>query len=148
MSDQEGWEVVVNKKKERRKSGSPNVGPLQTNISQGVSHLPHQDWDQIVVRKRKPRQTELVMAGPGGRAGGDLARHEAKLDQDTNPSEPPKVRRSLSIKIQNYRRQHNLTQAELAQKLHLKTEVVSAYEKGTAYHDGRITSKFNRFING
>lgn len=160
MSDDDQWTVVENKKKKdqiikqaqkkanraaalQQQSGNLS-GPASASYNQGEAypsfHPAHQDWNDVVVRKRRPHPVKY--RGPS-----DQSRHLNKIDGETENFHHPRVKKSLSQKIQDYRRDHQLTQVQLAQKLNLKVEVVNSYEKGSAISDPQIISRFHRLLN-
>lgn len=147
MSSDEGWTVVTHKKptKPKDKKSKP-TGPVSESYNQaeGYPSFGHQDWKDVTFRKRKPppkvkKQREHIMS--------DEQRRLARIDHTDDVERLKKVKPELSRKIQEYRRAHRLTQTDLAKIMNLKVDVINSYEKGTAFHDPGITSKFHRVFN-
>lgn len=145
-NDEQGWTVVSTKKPRKPK---PLRGEVSENYDQAEQYPsfggnPNQDWKEIRFYKRKSPPKEMVSRS---NVMTDEQKRLAKIADAEDVGKLKKVKPELSKKIQDYRRVHKLTQAQLAQMLNIRVEVVNSYEKGTAQHEPSITNKFNQLMN-
>lgn len=147
MSDNEGWTVVNRSKPKKPKSQQKRAyGPVSEtydHANQYPSFGDDHDRD-VVFRKRRPPPKVQVQRT---HVMSDEQKRMARLANDDDVRKPKTVKPELSKKIRDYRQGQGLSQAELAQKLNVTVSVVNTYEKGTAIHDPKITSKFYRLFS-
>lgn len=124
-----------------------------------------QDWDQVVIRKKRPtaaqatsesainaarRAGEQVEAVKKFNAGKNVATKAgldaAKLDRETEELAHEKVSSELKKQIQKARLEKKLTQAQLAQMINEKPNVINEYESGKAIPNPQILSKLSRVL--
>jgi len=86
---------------------------------------------------------EIVGAGSNQTTGGKSA---AKLDAETENFKHEKVSSSLAKNIQKARQAKGMTQAQLAQAINEKPQVVNQYESGKAIPNGQIINKMERAL--
>lgn len=66
-------------------------------------------------------------------------------DEDEKPLKTHIIKKNFTDKVIKYRRDNNLTQQQLAQKLNVKLDVIKQIEKGTlANPDCRLLNKINK----
>jgi len=120
----------------------------------------NQDWERVVIGKGKSAGTKVKPeqamrdgaavvtekkfgAGSNTTVGGMNA---AKLDAETENFKHEKVPSSLAKNIQKARTAKGWTQAQLAQAINEKPQVVNQYESGKAIPNGQIINKMERVL--
>lgn len=127
-----------------------------------------QDWEPVVLSKRAPRQSEkkdpnavseALRAGApietvkkfaaGSNKAGSTAvptLNTKKLDDDTENLSHDKLSSEVKQNIQKARLAAKLTQAQLAQKINEKPQVVQEYESGKAIPNQQVLAKLERVL--
>lgn len=148
----EAWTTVSDKVKSR-----PKKKKSQSTPSTNSSSTPVSEEETVILRRRSAPTT-----GKASRANlrqGNFQtvarpksnkvdnRHLAKLDNDHEILQAPKLDRSWIQKIQTARQQRGLSQKDLAQKLNMDVGLINQYEKGSVLvPDGKVIDKINRFL--
>mmetsp|Transcript_68653 Transcript_68653/g.151174 ORF Transcript_68653/g.151174 Transcript_68653/m.151174 type:complete len:139 (-) Transcript_68653:90-506(-) len=132
-----------------------------------MSMLPgRQDWEPVVIRKKAPsgssqKDASAVNAarragmavdttkkyGAGTNKGGGAAGAKAaKLEAETEDFKHEKVSSNLKTQIVQARTAKKMTQAQLAQQINEKPQVIQEYEQGKAIPNPQILSKMSRVL--
>jgi len=130
-------------------------------------NLQGQDWEQVVVRKKRPTGTEaksssaINQARRTGAAVETVKKHNAgtnkagtsgagkdmrKLDEESEELHHARVNMDLRTKIQKARVAKKLTQAQLAQAINEKPQIIQEYETGRAIPNPQILTKLSRIL--
>ena len=123
------------------------------------------DWEPVVIRKKKPTQSELSkdpkLLQAALRLGEAVAVAKTNVGnkQHTAPSITPhklddapedfhiqRVPTELKKQIAKARTDKKLTQAQLAQSINEKPQVIQDYESGKAIPNPQILSKMSRIL--
>tara|TARA_B100001057_G_C22804712_1_gene932891 strand:- start:1372 stop:1758 length:387 start_codon:yes stop_codon:yes gene_type:complete len=113
----------------------------------------HQDWDQIVFKKRIPKTVKEAKA-----KGLTTQQHTNKKNVnyentvsmrklENEEVEIKKIEHSVSKIIQKARMDAKMSQKDLAQKLNLKPTVIQNYEAGKAIPNKMILVKMGKMLN-
>ncbi|PIN15957.1 Transcription factor MBF1 [Handroanthus impetiginosus] len=126
-----------------------------------------QDWEPVVIRKKAPtaaaRKDEKAVnaarrtgaeietikkssAGTNKAAKSTTTLNTRKLDEDTENLAHEKVPSELKKAIMHARMEKKLTQAQLAQMINEKPQVIQEYESGKAIPNQQIISKLERAL--
>ncbi|PSC68031.1 multi -bridging factor 1b [Micractinium conductrix] len=124
-----------------------------------------QDWDQVVIRKKAPNSAAAknpAAVNAAIRAGAEVEtvkkvvtnasaargpiKSAVKLENDTNTFEHDRVSSELKKQIQSARLAKKLTQAQLAQMINEKPQLINEYESGKAIPNPQILSKMSRVL--
>ncbi|KAJ3692049.1 hypothetical protein LUZ60_012399 [Juncus effusus] len=127
-----------------------------------------QDWEPVVIRKSKPKPSELKAAKSVNNAlrtgvpvetvkkhsagtnksgsGTGLAVHVRKLEEMTEPAGFEKVGAEVRAKIQKARVEKKMSQAELAKLINERVQVVQEYESGKAVPNQAVLAKMERVL--
>jgi len=132
--------------------------------------LQGQDWTPVTLRKRPPATSDHAalqaarrdghtvsvekgahkngngtssVKGTPGSASGAAA---AKLQNETEDFHHDRVPLEVRVCIARQRASKGLTQAELAQKLNVKPQVIQEYESGKAIPDGQMLARIARVL--
>ena len=143
--DNDGWILVNHKKtlRNQRKRMQTDLLPSETyDKMQQYPTLGHQDWETTTINHKEKYKKKLNIPRYS-----QVDSHLAKIDQETEILSHKKVNSDLSLRINNYRQDHHLTQDQLALKLNLRVDLVKNYENGTAIHDLTIVNKFNHLLS-
>jgi len=121
-----------------------------------------QDWDQVVLKKKKPTNSQLKdeSAVNNARRQGvavetvkkvagvqtTTGKSAAKIDAETEDFKIEKVSTELKKQIIQARTAKKLTQAQLAQLVNEKPSVINEYESGKAIPNPQILSKMSRVL--
>jgi putative transcription factor len=124
-----------------------------------------QDWDTVVIRKKKPTSASLKdesavnaarRAGVGvetvkkSERGGPVQTSSGKaahkLDAETEDFHHEKVSTELKKQIIQARTAKKLTQAQLAQLINEKPQIIQDYESGKAIPNPQVLSKLSRVL--
>ncbi|KAK6154273.1 hypothetical protein DH2020_008521 [Rehmannia glutinosa] len=126
-----------------------------------------QDWEPVVIRKKAPtaaaRKDEKAVnaarragaeietiikstAGTNKAAKSTTTLNTRKLDEDTENLAHEKVPTELKKAIMQARMDKKLTQAQLAQMINEKPQVIQEYESGKAIPNQQIISKLERVL--
>ncbi|KAG2449251.1 hypothetical protein HYH02_005996 [Chlamydomonas schloesseri] len=128
-----------------------------------------QDWDTVVLRKKQPtgaalkdeaavnaarRQGAAVdtlqkfNAGKNkpGAAQTVSGKPAAKLEQETEDFHHERVSSNLKQQIVQARTAKKMTQAQLAQAINEKPQVIQEYEQGKAIPNPQVLSKMSRVL--
>eukprot|EP00775_Hariotina_reticulata_P004498 gene4498-4751_t len=132
-------------------------------------NLQGQDWDTVVIRKKKPSTAALKDEGavnaarrsgaevetvkkmtagqnkPGG-ATTSSGKAAHKLDAETEDFHHDKVSTELKKQIIQARTAKKLTQAQLGQLINEKPQIIQDYESGKAIPNPQILSKLSRVL--
>ncbi|KAM3395993.1 multiprotein-bridging factor 1a [Capsicum galapagoense] len=132
-------------------------------MSGGIS----QDWEPVVIRKKPPtaaaRKDEKTVnaarragaeietirksaAGTNKAASSSATLNTRKLDEDTENLAHQKVPTELKKAIMQARQDRKLTQAQLAQLINEKPQIIQEYESGKAIPNQQIISKLERAL--
>ncbi|KAK1405075.1 Multiprotein-bridging factor 1b [Heracleum sosnowskyi] len=126
-----------------------------------------QDWETVVIRKKAPtaaaRKDEKAVnaarragaeietvkkatAGSNKAASSGTSLNTRKLDEDTENLAHEKVPTELKKAIMHARNEKKLTQAQLAQMINEKPQVIQEYESGKAIPNQQIITKLERAL--
>ncbi|KAG2436302.1 hypothetical protein HXX76_006613 [Chlamydomonas incerta] len=127
-----------------------------------------QDWDTVVLRKKQPTGAALKDAAAvnaarrQGAAVDTLQKFNAgknkpgaqtvsgqpaaKLDQETEDFHHERVSSNLKQQIVQARTAKKMTQAQLAQAINEKPQVIQEYEQGKAIPNPQVLSKMSRVL--
>ncbi|KAJ7539876.1 hypothetical protein O6H91_11G113000 [Diphasiastrum complanatum] len=126
-----------------------------------------QDWEPVVIRKKAPTaaaKRDEKAVNEARRAGGPIEtikKHNAgsnkatsstptlntrKLDEETEVLSHEKVPTELRKNIMQARLDKKLTQAQLAQQINEKPQIVQEYESGKAIPNQQIVAKLERVL--
>ncbi|KAK1662916.1 hypothetical protein QYE76_051075 [Lolium multiflorum] len=126
-----------------------------------------QDWEPVVVRKKLPNaaaKKDEKAVNAARRAGADIdisKKHNAgtnkaansgtslntkRLDDDTENLAHERVPSDLKKGIMQARMDKKLTQAQLAQMINEKPQVIQEYESGKAIPNQQIIAKLERVL--
>ncbi|GLC42269.1 multiprotein-bridging factor 1 [Pleodorina starrii] len=127
-----------------------------------------QDWDQVVIRKKQPsgaalkdeaavnaarRQGAAVDTTTKFNAGKNKPAQQtvsgkpaAKLEQETEDFHHERVSSTLKQQIVQARTAKKMTQAQLAQAINEKPQVIQEYESGKAIPNPQVLSKMSRIL--
>uniref|UniRef100_A0ACD5VGV0 Uncharacterized protein n=2 Tax=Avena sativa TaxID=4498 RepID=A0ACD5VGV0_AVESA len=126
-----------------------------------------QDWEPVVVRKKLPNaaaKKDEKAVNAARRAGADIdivKKHNAgtnkasysgtslntkRLDDDTENLAHERVPADLKKSIMQARTDKKLTQAQLAQMINEKPQVIQEYESGKAIPNQQIIAKLERAL--
>ncbi|CAJ1978793.1 unnamed protein product [Sphenostylis stenocarpa] len=132
----------------------------------GVGSLT-QDWDPVVLRKKAPtaaaKKDEKAVnaarrsgaeietqkkynAGTNKAASSSTSLNTKRLDDDTENLSHEKVPTELKKAIMQARMDKKLTQAQLAQLINEKPQVIQEYESGKAIPNQQIIGKLERAL--
>jgi putative transcription factor len=124
----------------------------------------YQDWEPVVIRKKKPKpqsneEAQRVARQEGAtvetvkkyNAGKNLANKKMdvnakKLEEETEVLSHEHVSRTLAMRIQQARQAKKLTQKELATKISEKPSIINDYESGRAIPSNLILGKLERAL--
>ncbi|XP_020582421.1 multiprotein-bridging factor 1c [Phalaenopsis equestris] len=129
-----------------------------------------QDWDPVVLSKRKPKGADLkdpkavnnaIRSGAavetvkkfdagsnkkGASAASQPAINARKLDELTEPSALDRVPADIRLAIQKARLEKKMSQAELAKQINERAQVVQDYESGKAVPKPALLAKMERVL--
>ncbi|XP_047163424.1 multiprotein-bridging factor 1b [Vigna umbellata] len=126
-----------------------------------------QDWEPVVLRKKAPTasaKTDEKAVNAARRAGADIETQKKynagtnkaassstslntkRLDEDTENLAHEKVPTELKKAIMQARMEKKLTQAQLAQVINEKPQVIQEYESGKAIPNQQIIGKLERAL--
>jgi putative transcription factor len=121
-----------------------------------------QDWDTVVIRKKKPTSATLKdesavnaarRAGVGvetvkkvGQTQTSSGKAAFKLDAETEDFHHEKVSSELKKQIVQARTNKKLTQAQLGQLINEKPQIIQDYESGKAIPNPQVLSKLSRVL--
>ncbi|KAL4204547.1 hypothetical protein AMTRI_Chr01g132560 [Amborella trichopoda] len=126
-----------------------------------------QDWEPVVIRKKAPNsaakkdekavnaarrsgaEVETIKkssAGTNKAASSSTSLNTRKLDDETENLTHEKVPTELKKNIMAARVEKKLTQAQLAQLINEKPQVVQEYESGKAIPNQQIITKLERVL--
>ncbi|KAI7838906.1 hypothetical protein COHA_007339 [Chlorella ohadii] len=132
----------------------------------GVNLHGNQDWDTVVISKKRPTaaaaqkpsnvnaairagaQVDTVKKQTQGNASAARGpiKSAVKLENDTETFEHERVSSELKKQIQQARLAKKLTQAQLAQMINEKPQLINEYESGKAIPNPQILSKMSRVL--
>lgn len=102
-----------------------------------------QNWTPLILYKSRTANgndpKKIVVNNPVGTK-------EYKNLVSDDPSAPKKVDLSVSQLIIQYRKEHSLSQKDLALKLNMRVNTIRDYENGSAVHNNKEISKIKNFI--
>lgn len=126
-----------------------------------------QDWEPVVIRKKAPNSAakkDEKAVNAARRAGADIetvkksnagtnkaassstSLNTRKLDDDTESLAHERVPSELKKNIMQARMDKKFTQAQLAQLINEKPQVIQEYESGKAIPNQQIISKLERVL--
>lgn len=126
-----------------------------------------QDWDTVVIRKKKPTSAQLkdesavnaarrtgaavetvkkFTAGTNKAGTSGTGKNAAKLEAETEVFHHEKVNKELSKQIIAARTAKKLTQAQLAQMVNEKPQIIQEYEAGKAIPNPQVLGKLSRVL--
>ena len=132
----------------------------------GVGHI-SQDWEPVVIRKKAPNaaakkdekavnaarragaEIETIKksnAGANKAASSSTSLNTRKLDEETENLTHDKVSTELKKAIMQARMDKKLTQAQLAQMINEKPQIIQEYESGKAIPNQQIIGKLERAL--
>ena len=100
-----------------------------------MSHLEGQDWDQVVLKKP-----------PINKNKNNEKSAERKREEEEEIKVVPKISLSNSQLIQHGRKNANLTQKQLAQKLSIDSKIIQEYESGKTAPEYKIMCKLENTL--
>ncbi|KAL3508771.1 hypothetical protein ACH5RR_028172 [Cinchona calisaya] len=127
-----------------------------------------QDWEPVVIRKKTPtaaaRKDEKAVnaarrsgaeietikkatAATNKSASSSTSLNTRKLDEETENLSHQKVPSELKKAIMHARQEKKLTQAQLAQLINEKPQIIQEYESGKAIPNQQIISKLERTLS-
>ncbi|KAH7651789.1 putative transcription factor protein [Dioscorea alata] len=127
----------------------------------------NQDWEPVVIRKKAPNSAakkDEKAVNAARRAGADIetvkksnagtnkaassstSLNTRKLDDDTESLAHDRVPTELKKNIMQARMDKKFTQAQLAQLINEKPQVIQEYESGKAIPNQQIISKLERVL--
>ncbi|KAJ4726457.1 multiprotein bridging factor 1B [Melia azedarach] len=127
-----------------------------------------QDWEPVVIRKKAPnaatKKDEKVVnaarragadietlkksnAGTNKAASSSTSLNTRKLDEDTENLSHGRVPTELKKAIMQARTDKKLTQAQLAQLINEKPQIIQEYESGKAIPNQQILGKLERALS-
>ena len=128
---------------------------------------PQQDWREVTVRKKPPSAAELRSSaalnaalrsgdvtvearnrgvGGGGGGGGPSGAVAAKMDAETEDFHHARLSSGVRANIVAARAARKMTQAQLAQAMNVRPQVVQEYENGKAIPDARTLDRMARAL--
>ncbi|CAA6672721.1 unnamed protein product [Spirodela intermedia] len=122
------------------------------NRSSGVIS---QDWEPVVLNRRKTKASELrdpkavnqaIRAGAGSSATAGPVVNARKLDEQTEPAALDRVPTEMRLAIQKARLAKKMSQADLAKAICEKPQVVQEYESGKAVPNHVVLAKMERIL--
>lgn len=132
----------------------------------GVGPL-NQDWEPVVIRKKAPNaaaKRDEKAVNEARRAGGPIETvkkynagsnkassstpglNTKKLDEETEVLSHERVSTDLKKAIMQARLDKKLTQAQLAQQINEKPQIIQEYESGKAIPNQQIIAKLERVL--
>ncbi|KAG5546104.1 multiprotein-bridging factor 1b [Rhododendron vialii] len=126
-----------------------------------------QDWEPVVIRKKAPTaaarkdekavnaarragaEIETIKKSTGGSnkaASSSTSLNTRKLDEETENLSHDRVPTELKKAIMQARQDKKLTQAQLAQLINEKPQVIQEYESGKAIPNQQIIGKLERAL--
>jgi putative transcription factor len=127
--------------------------------------MSNQDWDTVVLRKKAPTnammkdESAVNQARRQGIAIETVKKHNAganqvtsgglsatKLDNETEDFHINRVSSNLKVQIVQARTAKKMTQAQLAQAINEKPNVIQEYESGKAIPNPQILNKMSRIL--
>ncbi|KAI4319743.1 hypothetical protein MLD38_033307 [Melastoma candidum] len=126
-----------------------------------------QDWEPVVIRKKAPNaaaKKDEKAVNAARRAGADIetvkkynagtnkaassstSLNTKKLDDDTENLAHDRVPNDLKKNIMQARMDKKLTQAQLAQLINEKPQIIQEYESGKAIPNQQIITKLERAL--
>mmetsp|Transcript_35277 Transcript_35277/g.140193 ORF Transcript_35277/g.140193 Transcript_35277/m.140193 type:complete len:133 (-) Transcript_35277:1111-1509(-) len=118
-----------------------------------------QDWTPTILggNNRRPSKASMNQAARDGKietekkygAGGNKKGSDAnmaKLDAETEDFHHKKVSTSMAQDIQKARLSKKMTQAQLAQRINEKPQIINDYEAGRAIPNQQIIGKIERAL--
>lgn len=130
-------------------------------------HMGGQDWDTVVLRKKKPTAAQMKDEGAvnaARRSGADIetvkkfnagsnkvgttgtGKSAIKLENETESFRHETVNKDLCKQIVAARTAKKLTQAQLGQLINEKPQVIQEYESGKAIPNPQVLSKLSRAL--
>jgi len=122
-----------------------------------------QDWQEVVIRKKKPKpqnnddairiakqtgeQVEAVKKFNSGKNVNKAQPSNAKkLESETEELAHNRLGHDVALKIQQARLAMKMTQKELATKINEKPSIINEYESGRAIPNNQIMVKLERAL--
>lgn len=128
-----------------------------------------QDWDTVIIRKKQPTSaqakdeaavnaarrsgvaidTQKKHNAGSNKPGGSVTstgKSAAKLDAETEDFRHETVSSALKTQIVQARTAKKMTQAQLAQAINEKQQIIQDYESGKAIPNPQILSKMSRIL--
>ena len=100
---------------------------------------PQQDWEPVVLKKKKPEQVKTGL--PRGQT------HAQKLDSNSeNYKDHKKVPKVLADAIRQRRIELKFTQEQLAQKVNVRTAIINDIESKRGVYDSPTIEKIKRVL--
>jgi putative transcription factor len=139
----------------RKEEAMAGIGPVS------------QDWEPVVVRKKAPNASakkDEKAVNEARRAGGPIETikkfnagsnkaatsatglNTKKLDDETEVLAHERVSADLKKNIMQARLEKKLTQAQLAQQINEKPQIIQEYESGKAIPNNQIIAKLERVL--
>lgn len=133
-----------------------------------MMHPGRQDWDPVVLRKKAATSSERRDEGAvnaARRTGADIETSQKfnagknkvaqqtvsgkpafKLEQETEDFHHERVSSTLKTQIVQARTAKKMTQAQLAQAINEKPQIIQEYESGKAIPNPQVLSKLSRAL--
>eukprot|EP00475_Leptophrys_vorax_P044094 TRINITY_DN8708_c0_g1_i1.p1 TRINITY_DN8708_c0_g1~~TRINITY_DN8708_c0_g1_i1.p1 ORF type:complete len:146 (+),score=18.86 TRINITY_DN8708_c0_g1_i1:181-618(+) len=126
-----------------------------------------QDWDPVVIHKRPQKSSEIkdpkavnearrqgaaiesvkkYDAGSNKASSSNPGLYARKIAEETDVLAHERVSAELKTRIQKARLDAKLTQAQLAQKINEKPQIIQEYESGKAIPNPQIIGKMERIL--
>jgi ribosome-binding protein aMBF1 (putative translation factor) len=114
------------------------------NREESENFLDHQDWNTIIVKKK--RDPEKVAAGSRKKnpESQKLLKLEKKADNDELKHN--KITKELQTKIQQGRSSKGLTQKQFANSINLPLQKIQEIENGKAIYNHKDINRIKRFL--
>lgn len=128
-----------------------------------------QDWNPVVIRKKQPTNSDLkdesavnaarragvaietekkFNAGANSKSAGTTVsgKSATKLEAETEDFHHDRVSSTLKQQIVKARTEKKMTQAQLAQAMNEKPQVIQEYESGKAIPNPQVLAKMSRVL--
>ena len=124
--------------------------------------MSHQDWNPVIIRKKPPSRAELenprvlqaalregkveTVKKQTSTTGSIVSARKMEKQEEEGNFKHERIPEHLRKLIIKARTDNKLTQAQLAQKINEKPQIIQDYEKGSAIPSPQILSKLSRVL--
>lgn len=112
----------------------------------------NQDWTPVILKGRGTTDKQRKVAAERSGATTTIKKgsvgnsHARKVNQQDDVGEIKRVPKVVGQRIQQGRASKRLTQKDLANQLNVQTNIVAAYENGSAQPDNRLLQRMERVL--